>query len=408
LPLAALDGVASQLFHTAGACLADLSADDRAVVLAHHANTDTATVSRRALTGGTAQDLGVAYSSTAAGSGARAAETTAVAGGHVYFRQLGPQNVSQVTRVGSDGQGAIGALRRTATDLAADGERMFWSEGGGVFTALPQPPLGTTPPAGFVPAWANRYEEPQTQNRFHYMKLLPDGAIAVLGHSVGGLNGERAVLYKLRADGTRDFTEEFTIQGGTQPACLAVDGGGTISAAVDEFFAGSLAIHRFSSTGAELPTIREPSVGSGTAECTADAAGNLYLALGGSLFVKKNASGTDIWREGSATAGSLSPSELTAVSEGVIFVGQLHGSIDLGGTRHAGGDASSILAKLAANGGFAWSKLIQGGVLHGVAADSAGQLVAVGETPEKHELVRSHNLSRHLLPAAPDGFYLLQ
>ncbi len=488
----ALDASASQPFYAAGSRLVDLSADDRAVIVAHHAASDAATVTRVPVAGGAAQGLGTAFLSTAASSGMRAAETTVVQSGKVYFRQLGPQNVSQVTRVGSDGLGATGVLRRTTTDIAADGERMFWSEGGGVFTALPEPPLGTKPPTDFPPTWTNRYEEPQTQNRFYYMNLLPDGAMAVLGYSVGGINGERAVLYKIRSDGTRDFTKEFTIQGGTQPACLAVDGSGTITAAVDEFFSGSLAIHRYGSSGTELPSFSEPGMATGSAECTADAAGNLYFAFGGSLFAKKNGSGSDIWRQGSVTAGSLSPAELTAVADGVIFVGQLHGSIDLGGKSYTGGDASSIIAKLAANGGFAWSQLVNGGVVDRVAADSAGKIVAVGEMPENAtavaigsqqfapprpyerfsflawfgadgsferlrfydgsgggdiafapngnlyliaggstrpfafapdtlgyyesfaeltpsgDLLRIHNLSPHLLPAAPDGFYLLQ
>jgi hypothetical protein len=125
--------------------LFSLAADERAViavVLAPYDQVDRSTrfaVRRIPVDGSAASELGVAL---------RDGNNTdvAISSGQAYFTRSGPDNAIEVARTPTNATNVTTVLRRGPTHLAVYGERLYWSEEGSIFTALPQSTPAADPP----------------------------------------------------------------------------------------------------------------------------------------------------------------------------------------------------------------------------------------------------------------------
>ncbi|HMJ11309.1 MAG TPA: hypothetical protein VK524_07860, partial [Polyangiaceae bacterium] len=284
-----LDGSASTLVWNGGggAAIVDLAADDSAVIAARSIPSPNgeASITRVPLNGAAPVDLGKALVQPRPGvQSVVAPDITVVEDGNAYFRALNTNNGVELRRAPTSGGPVSTVVRRAPNHFSAAGDRVYWTEEGGLFTALPQPAVPAGTAVDTAPLFARRYDGPGANEIILQIAASPDSSVVGIAYvtgpwSLGGppqiLSGERAAVAKWSADGSHVWSTALG-DVGSQAACIGVDPSGIITAVADEFIPEALAIHRLRPDGTPLSVTRQPSDGIGTAECAVDATGAVY------------------------------------------------------------------------------------------------------------------------------------
>lgn len=319
-------------FYSARGKVLGLNSDERAVVVVRDCqpwisgdetacefmgSTANATVTVVPQDGSAPQDVGTMVSSNWSTAGILSRDRftdffpswiTPIKDGQVYIREVDEKNVTRVTRIKIDTNVREPVLRRSYSFMDIQGERMFWTEGGGILTALPQ----VTVPAGpetdtMTPLWTR-----SVKKNFSFVNaaLSPDNSILLMGVPSGEVEILDQTLMTPYSDYTQTLLVKLTDQGqyawsqfispevDSQPLCITVDPSGRISAVIEDFSGDQFVFYRFEPDGTEIGepiSITSRGRYPGYSGCNLDTEGNFYDIYHSNLE-KWNSSGDLVWQ----------------------------------------------------------------------------------------------------------------
>lgn len=333
------DPTASIPLFTARQEVLALACDDRAVIVVHDHIKATyqeeylengcatrhpcewATVTRVPLDGGEPEDISTMVPGSWPTSGSYQFSDHTIHGwmtpiqdGQVYVRELDDNNVAQVVRIGTDGSGRTPFLRRSNSFLVVDGERLYWTEQGGLFTSMPQSPIPAGPSSSVEPRWV-------ATSGYGKSASTPDNGVVLISGNNSYI--EDVNLVKLSAAGVHEWTAQVA-DNLNEPLCLAVDGEGRITA-VTQDTSPTITFHRFEPEGTLIGTALQKQNELHYDDCQGDKEGNIYI-FNDPHFEKWSAAGALIWSSDIAPYPNIQGFDLKRIAlaePGIVAVGAL-------------------------------------------------------------------------------------